>query len=346
MNVEGVRQEAIAAEKAHEWSKAAELFLRLAHHFKDIDDFDNAARMFMRAATAGERYESWRMLGQLWVQCASSVNHRSSGAVADLTDETDSTKHYFPTLDTHAWERFAFHEQLGRAWRNAAYHLEQSGVNQTAYVQYDLSGRAFYEGRMWDEASRSYYYGLLSFIERHGEIDEQMRIGMENANRALIAENKSKYLRRAQLYYRGLASKLISKGNYGEASALFCLEADITRKSALLERRFGKWLVLSLWKYSSGYGRRPGLWAAWAIILFFVAFPILFRLNGVLMWHETARSPSWFDYSYFSLATVTPAHDSSFSLTLWGKVVSMAETMVGFIMLGFLLTFLGKKISR
>jgi hypothetical protein len=199
---------------------------------------------------------------------------------------------------------------------------------------------------MWDEASRSYYYGLLSFIERHGEIDEQMRIGMENANRALIAENKSKYLRRAQLYYRGLASKLISKGNYGEASALFCLEADITRKSALLERRFGKWLVLSLWKYSSGYGRRPGLWAAWAIILFFVAFPILFRLNGVLMWHETARSPSWFDYSYFSLATVTPAHDSSFSLTLWGKVVSMAETMVGFIMLGFLLTFLGKKISR
>ncbi len=346
MNAEELEEMAISAERSHDWKRACELFLALAHYFKDIGEFDNASVMFMRAATAGERDEDWRKLGQLWVQCASSVNHRIHGAVTDMVDDADASRHYFPTLDIYAWERFGFHEQLGRAWRNAAYHLEQSGANQTAYVQYGRSGDAFYDGKMWAEASRSYYHALLSFVERHGEIDQQMQQRLDRSNEILINEDCQTYLRRAQMYERGLAAELLKKGNVSAASVLFCREAEITRKIALIDKRLGKWLVYTLWKYSSGYGNNPGQWALWVAVLFGMLFPFLFSIDGVLKWNEVSRSPTWIDYIYFSVTTVTTGFDSSFAISSVGKIVALVETITGFVMLGFLLTFLNKKVSR
>jgi hypothetical protein len=346
MDARDLESKAATAEKSHDWSRATTLFLTLAHHYKDLNDFENASRMFMRAATAGERCEDWRKIGQIWIQCASSVSRRKQGAVVDMVDEIDASKHYFPTLDIYAWERFSFHEQLGRAWRNAAYHLEECGSNQTAYVQYEKSGDAFYEGKLWAEASRSYYHGLISFIDRHGDLDLGMQARLDRSNEMLIREDRRKYLRRAQMYDRGLAARLISKGNVAAASILFWREAERTRSLAFLDRQIGRWFLYTLWKYSAGYGYSPGRWAAWVIALFCVLFPAMFRYTGTLQWMDVSRTPTWLDYVYFSLSTVTTGFDSSFGMSLYGKVIALAELVLGFVMLGFLLTLLSKKLVR
>lgn len=334
--IDDVEKKALASEREHEWAKASDLFLKVAHHYKDGQAFDQAADYFMRAAVAGERAETWRRLGALWVHCAVSLESRSSGAVSDLYDQMEASSHYFPTLDFHAWSQFTNSQRVGRAYRNAAYHLEKAGSNQSAYVQYTKSGHAFRKGKEFAEASRSYYHALLAFIERNGEIDQEALESLEAVNQALMKEDYKRYLKRIQLYYRSLAGRLMSKGNYVDAYRLFSQEQETTRRLALRERRLGKWLLYSAWKYTSWYGNSFALWGLWAVALFLAAFPILYWGTGTIVWQETARSASWFDYVFFSFATVTTAADPSFYLPVVGKALAALEGLIGLLMLGSL----------
>jgi hypothetical protein len=337
---------AVRAEKNHKWDEAGDLFLEAAFRYKDKREFDKAADYFMRAAITRERCEDWRKIGHLWIECATALEKRPQGPVTDLHDPVENTRHFFPTLDRYAWDRFSHHEKVGRAYRNAAYHLEKCGSNQTAYVQYRRAGDAFVEGELLAEASRTYYHALLSFIEQHGEIDQQTFKKLESVNNALIKENKGTYMKRRQLYYRGLSGKLIEKGNTTDAAKLFVKECDVSRSLAKDDKRYIKWMGYTLWKYSSLYGNSFWLWTLWAFTLFVIVFPLLFKSSGILIWQEVNRVPSWFDYVYYSLATVTTEPDPSFSLTLSGKYLVTVETIVGFLMLGSLVVLLTKKIMR
>jgi HAD superfamily hydrolase (TIGR01509 family) len=332
--------------REHRWADASHAFLKVAHLYKDAGAFEKAADFFMQAAVAWERTEDWRGLGYMWVQCASALQNRRAGAVMDVYDRVEASKHYFPTLDAIAWGRFPYFEKLGRAYRNAGYHLEKAGANQSAYLQYRRSGDAFREGEQLDEASRSYYFSLSSFIDRHGESDEEIINALDNINQRLIQGNADKYLKRAQLYYRGLAGKLISKGNFEGADRFFCKEHEMSRKIARTERRYIKWFLYTLWRFSSEYGTSLWRWTLIAISLFMVAFPAIFRFSGSLLWQEPARGPKWLDYVFFSLMTVTTGTDLSFTPSYYAKWIILIESVLGFLMLGSLLTLFAKKALR
>jgi HAD superfamily hydrolase (TIGR01509 family) len=341
-----VAERALSDEKDHKWEEASRSFLQVAFHYKEAREFEKAADFFMRAAISSERCEDWRKIGHVWIECASALEKRVQGPVTDLYDEVEYARHFFPTLDRYAWERFSHYEKVGRAYRNAAYHLEKCGSNQTAYVQYKKAGDAFCEGELLAEASRTYYHALLSFIEQHGEMDQDLFSKLERVNTTLAEENRKTYTKRRQLYYRGLSGKLIEKGNYADADKLFGKESEVSRELAREDRRYIKWTVFTLWKYSSNYGNSFWLWTSWAFLLFVIVFPLIFRINNALVWQETDRAPNWFDYIYFSLATVTTAADPSFYVGLFGKFIVTVETVVGFLMLGALVVLLAKKIIR
>jgi len=336
----------LRAEKEHKWEEASKAFLQAAFHYKEAREFEMAAEFFMRAAISSERCEDWRKIGHVWIECASALEKRHLGPVTDIYDQIESTRHFFPTLDRYAWERFSHFEKVGRAYRNAAYHLEKCGSNQSAYVQYKKAGDAFCEGELLAEASRTYYHALLSFIEQHGEMDQDLFNSLESVNTILSRENRKTYTKRRQLYYRGLSGKLIEKGNYADAVKLFCKESEVSRQLAREDRRYIKWMVFTLWKFSSNYGNSFWLWTAWAFLLFVVVFPLVFGIKHLVVWQETDRAPNWFDYVYFSLATITTAPDPSFSVGLYGKYIVTVESVVGFLMLGSLVVLLAKKIIR
>lgn len=333
-------------EKEHNWGTAAGLFLEVAYSFKDVREYEKAAEYFMRAAVTAEREEDWRKIGYLWVECGAALENRYHQPVSDLIDEVDRTSHFFPTLDRYAWNGFCAAEKLGRAYRNAAYHLEKCGANQTAYVQYKKAGDAFRKGSVLAEASRSYYRALLSYIEQHGELDSETFSTLEVVNDDLIEQNRGVYVKRRQLYYRALSAKLVEKGNHVAAARLFCKECNVSQRLAKEDRRYFTWLGYFLWKYTSNYGNSFWLWMGWSTVLFFFVFPVILRFGEVLEWKEPARAPAWFDYVYFSLATVTTGTDPSFLPTLAGKYVLMVESIIGFLMLGSLVVLLGKKVFR
>jgi hypothetical protein len=337
---------AVAAELDHRWEEAGELFLQLAHERKDSKVFDAAADYFMRSAIAFERAEEWRKIGHLWLQCAGALQRRPESAVSNVYDFLEASKHFFPTLDFYAWSNFSHHERLGRALRNAAYHLEKVGSNQSAYVQYKAAGEAFRAGNLCDEASRSYYLALMSFIERHGELDDDTLECFEAVNKALTKDDETKYIRRIRTYYRRLASALSDRGNDRDASLLFCEEADIARRLSRRQRNIGKWVAYTFWKWTSHYGTNATVWSSWAFLLFFIGFPILFSLPGVCTWHVAERAPTAVDFVYLSLATVTTASDPNFDFMHTGKCIAIVEGLLGFFMLGSLLSILSKRFAR
>jgi len=334
------------AEKDHHWSEASALFLVLAHYHKDQREFQAAADYFMRSATAAERCEDWRRIGTLWVQCASASGNRAGTAVADVFDALEVSKHYFPTLDIYAWSSFSQEEKVGRAYRNAAYHLERAGPNQTAYLQYQLAGDAFGRAQLWDEASRSYYHAMRTFIARHGETDDGILRALERSNRYLVERDEVQFLRRCQLYYRGLASALVAARNYRAADELACKECESSRRLAWVSHRWGKWVRYSLWKYTADYGNSFSRWSFWVVVLFGLLFPWLFARPGVLVWDAATGSPGWLDYLYFSVATLTTAPDATFRLTQMGKAVAIVEGAAGFLMLGSLVTLLSRRLVQ
>jgi HAD superfamily hydrolase (TIGR01509 family) len=339
-----VAERGLRAEKEHKWEEASEAFLQAAFHYKEAREFEMASEFFMRAAISSERCEDWRKIGHVWMECASALEKRHLGPVTDIYDQVESTRHFFPTLDRYAWERFSHFEKVGRAYRNAAYHLEKCGSNQSAYVQYKKAGDAFCEGELRAEASRTYYHALLSFIEQHGEMDQDLFSRLESVNTILSQENRKTYTKRRQLYYRGLSGKLIEKGNYSDAAKLFCKESEVSRELAREDRRYIKWMVFTFWKFSSNYGNSFWLWSAWAVFLFVIVFPVIFRIKNLVVWQQADRTPNWFDYIYFSLATITTAADPSFSVGLYGKYIVTVESILGFLMLGSLVVLLAKKI--
>lgn len=344
-HISQIEAEANLGLKEHRWDEASANFLKIAHFYKDEGRFEDAANFFMQAAVAWERTEDWRGLGYLWVQCASALENRDLGPVTDLYDQVEASKHFFPTLDAYAWDRFSYHEKIGRAYRNAGYHLEKAGANQSAYIQYRKAGDAFSKCEQFDEASRSYFFCLSSFVDRHGESDPQLLRLLETTNEKLIEDDPA-YLKRAQLYYRGLAGKLIAKGNFEQADEFFCKEHEISRKIAKRDRRYVKWFIYSAWNITAKYGTSFWRWTAWAIALFLVGFPMIFRFSRTLEWMEHGRFPRWLDYVFFSIMTVTTAGDSSFSPTYAAKWIILIESIVGFLMLGSLLTLFGKKALR
>ncbi len=344
--LEDKKKVAIDAEQRHRWAEASELFFMLGHHCKHEKSFDEAADYFMRAAIAGERCEWWRQLGYVWVQCASALETRPTGAVSDMYDPLEGSKHFFPTLDLFAWDRFSHEEKIGRAYRNAGYHLEKAGSNQSAYVQYTKAGYAFQKAGNLDEASRTFYRALVSFVDRNGELDEELLGKLESVNKLLIKEDERKYLKRCQLYYRGLSGRLLTKGNFADANKLFVKESEVTRRLAWKDRRLAHWFGYTLWRYSCWYGNSFAIWSGWALFLFIFLFPILFSFLGALVWQEKGRETNWFDYVYFSTSTVTSGGDNSFVMTSLGKELAFLETVMGLLMLGALVTLLAKKLFR
>ena len=341
-----ILKQAAAAERDRRWADASEMYLQLAHGLADTEDFELASEYFMRAATNGERTEDWRRLGMIWLQCANAVECRCGNSVQDVTDRIDQSRHYFPTVDHFTWKKFNWQEQLGRAYRNAAYHLEKAGANQSAYDQYKRSGDIFREAGLFDQATRSYYHALVSFAEHHGEIDSEALNAYALASEGLLQIDSRKYLKRIQIHYRGIAGKLTYKGNYADASRLFCMEANVSRRIALTERRIFRWSTLTVWKVTSSFGTNPVLWGFWAVVLFGLLFPAIFALPGILTWQDSGRSPTIIDYVYFSISTLVAGSDPSFTLSLRGKCWSLAESGIGLIMIGSFLSLFSKKFVR
>jgi uncharacterized protein YjbI with pentapeptide repeats len=105
--------------------------------------------------------------------------------------------------------------------------------------------------------------------------------------------------------------------------------------------RFAPFLYM-LWKISSNCGRSMALWSLWICVLALV-FAVIYYFIGF----EPGPYPTPVSSLYFSVVTMmTLGYGDAVPNTTAGQVVAMIEVVIGYVMLGGLLSILSNKIAR
>jgi len=114
-------------------------------------------------------------------------------------------------------------------------------------------------------------------------------------------------------------------------------------------RTWWKKFWMFLWGISSGYGDNIWLWILWSVILAF-SFGAAYSLGGteiVKLGEEAGRSPNWYTPFYFSIVTFTTLGFGDVTpTTLAGEILVTAEVILGYVMLGGLISIFANKLAR
>lgn len=141
--------------------------------------------------------------------------------------------------------------------------------------------------------------------------------------------------------FHKFSTELIEIGNAREAAVFRRREKECWKRVYLGERRFGKVALYSLWDITSGYGESLVRWmSVCAISIALFAF-LYFGFDAI------APVTGKFDYLYFSVITFTSlGYGDIHPEGVFGKILASAEIMLGLVMFGVLLSFLGSRFQR
>ena len=318
---------------------AGELYNRAAHHFGAIGEYFNAG-------------DSWRRAGKAFTEVREGVV--APDPVAPLATANNFTLAglcYMAAGDAFAsatgqekWACMAYWES-GRAHAN-----HHRGHHSSLGYKKALTAAARFYRTHERREMRSYL--PLTEEERVGQVDplvlleEEARLGHE-AHRAMnagvLGENWAKIATHRDMAeaYHDFYLAFMSIGNASEASACRALEKERMRQIHLLEKHYHKALLYTLWSVLAGYGESLFRWAATCVVAL-IGFAAIYAGFDLV-------SPvnHWFDYAYFSVVTFTSlGYGDIRPLGLWGKALACAEIMIGLVMFGLLLTFIGNRIQR
>lgn len=333
------------AESRQRWRLAALFYRSAARQAIEGGDHEAAAELYMTAAVCMEREEEWRDIGLLWLHCAAALQGEADPIGKGRYVDADSAKHLFPVIEPSFWRSLPREERRGRALRNAGYHLEKAGVNQSAYRQYQMAGSVFQDGSLWDEASRSYMLAALSYVGQHGELDPELLTDLERSLDKLEEENPNRYLKRLVHYYRHLRAVLTDHGNSDQANQIYVNECVARMRLHRVQGRYLTAGVLGLWGLTSRYGTSFGRWLLVTSVLALLVFPILFAAAASPL--ETAAVGSRFVGGLFqSLNAIRGNADLARNVPALTTLLTLLETIAGYAMLGSLVAMVVARITR
>lgn len=152
-----------------------------------------------------------------------------------------------------------------------------------------------------------------------------------------------------------IAIKVLSKGIVNNIQFIDPVFGRKVRDEAWLNKwkkssKVTKYFLGPLWKISSNYGRSMLLWALWCAI-FVLLFACIYFNIGIrefgLSYPDRVDVGSFFTWIYFSVVTfVTLGYGDITPTTLTGMIPTVIEVILGYIMLGGLVSILANKLSR
>jgi hypothetical protein len=141
--------------------------------------------------------------------------------------------------------------------------------------------------------------------------------------------------------FHKFSTELVEIGNGREAAIFRSKEKERWRQVYFGESRFGKAALYSLWSLTSGYGESLLRWGT--------SCGVALASFSFLYFYFDAISPvsGKIDYVYFSVITFTSlGYGDIHPEGIVGKVLASTEIMIGLIMFGVLLSFLGNRFQR
>jgi tetratricopeptide (TPR) repeat protein len=198
----------------------------------------------------------------------------------------------------------------------------------------------------------------LLFTAQKFFIDENKTVS-EDYNTKILSELAQQPTQQAK-YCMEFKSYCENLGLVDLADIYYLQEKDLILNSAKKNKNWYRYINYSLWKLLSNYGTNLQRWMISSAVIIFI-FGLLFAQYNIAPGDSgfahfiTALKPSvkingvdsWFSSFYYSTITfttlgygdITPSDTS-------GQIFSVIEVLVGYIMLGGLVSILAKKIVR
>jgi hypothetical protein len=141
--------------------------------------------------------------------------------------------------------------------------------------------------------------------------------------------------------YHEFAQTFANIGNGTEAAVYRALEKERTRRSMLVDHRYGPAVIYWIWAKTSGYGESLFRWA-FTCVAVLLSFSLFYAAFGLV---EPVKH--WFDYFYFSVVTFTSlGYGDIHPVGVAGKATACIEIVSGLVMFGILLTFISSRFQR
>jgi len=181
------------------------------------------------------------------------------------------------------WKELSLLQRAARAFRYAGYHFEGDGSRQSSYRFYRLSAYYFERDGRLDEASRSHFLALDSYVRRFGSLESSYVRDLERTTRAFVNYDEVTFLNRMVIYYRKIGAILRAEGNYADYLTMRRSRLDAQRRLFRASLRdWHKYLALSFWNYLTCYGHSLTRWTFVALLITGVIFPLFYLWQGAV----------------------------------------------------------------
>lgn len=287
-----------------------------------------------------ERNQEWRKIGSTWLSCALELKASDSKMVGEYLDP-EATIHNFPHFDVDKWATLSQIERAGRAYRYAAYHFEADGDRQSSYRLYRASAKCYEEEKKYDEAGRSHFLSLKSFINRFGEVDRKYLSDLEKSTKISVNYDELLYLKRMIIYYRTLDSLLKSKGNFLASLEMRKKRVDAERLLLKKAKTYHLYILSSIWNFFTGCGQSPIRWIITLLITTLLIFPAIYRWIDCL-----GQSILFKDALIFSISRLVNYNVVSYTPTSLGHFIIIVQGIFILFWVGALLSIIVSRIQN
>lgn len=294
----------------------------------------------MLKAIGLEAKQEWRRIGISWLECAKSLVESDDILNKQYVDP-EATTHTFPYFNLEYWHKLSHKEKTGRAFRYSGYHFEGDGDRQSAYRLYRRSAKCFEEDKKFDEAGRSHYLALHSYIKRFGDIESSFLDDLERTTQIFVNYDEKTFLRRMVIYYRNLSALLKACGNHRDYLFMRKKRIDAERKLLKTPKDYHLYLTWSIWNMLTGYGQSITRWFITVFAINLVLFPLIYRWCSCFSQHI-----SFSDAFMFSIGRIANISTTNIPLQHFGNIVVLFHGFLNLFWIGALISIIVSRFQN
>ncbi|MBF0494593.1 MAG: hypothetical protein HQL28_05635, partial [Candidatus Omnitrophica bacterium] len=253
-------------------------------------------------------------------------------------------------------ELYAEHQDLlnaGRYFARAGSAFATVNAFHESAKAYEKCGDMFaaLKGEFFVEAAKHYKFAAMHYINpkekefvNYISMFEKTLKSYEEA-KATGNINERSYILYITNLYSDVQETLNRNGYYKEEKELYVEKMDYIRKGYRLDKKnFGKYIGMSIWKYSCIYGESAVLWSFW-IFMQLLFFSYLFRSFGLVV--KEGMILSFGESMFFSIDIFATLGFGNYELVSGvARFVAAMDVISGYFMMAMLITIFTRKLTR
>ena len=319
-----IMNEAKALENTDDFEKAITLYEKAQEEYEKKEDYENAFYCYNKIIKVLKRESEFYRV---------AMNHIKVGDLYVKKNDKLNAARCF--------------SRAGTAFVSVSASSEAAGA-------YEKAGNMFegLEGEFFIESAKHYKLATLNYINQNQRefVDykrayDKTIAAFEKAKEKGVITNRS-YLLYIANFCADVQEALNKNGFYREEKELYIKKMDYVRRGYRIRKGgMGRYITMSLWKYSCLYGESPLLWVGW-ICMHIVVFSLLFKLLK-LVTTEQGLFLSTKESVFFSINVFATLGFGSYQLVSdFARFIVGFDVLSGYFMMAMLITIFARRLTR